>query len=55
MGCPWRTVLVATGFNLLFEYSMRGINTLLSVVVVWWGGLQSVMTFYVANRIAPRD
>ncbi|MEM3641898.1 MAG: hypothetical protein QXH37_08270 [Candidatus Bathyarchaeia archaeon] len=119
----WGTVLVATAFNLLFEYSMRGVNNflvqpvlpfilftiyftlytmlddmiaryrlrdihlmviaffhgtayqflvsgtallpplilgvnwlnLLFVIMVWWGVLQSVVTFYIANRIAPRD
>lgn len=119
----WLTVLAATGFNLLFEYSMRGINnflkqpflpiflftayfslytmindliaryrlrdyhllalafffgtayqflvsgaalvqpqalginwtSMLFVVVVWWGIVQSVLTFYFATRLAPRD
>jgi hypothetical protein len=119
----WKTVLVATAFNLLFEYSIRGINnllvqpvlpfilftvyftlftmlnelitryrlrdyhlilasfffgtayqflvsgaallppltlgvnwiSLLFVVAVWWGILQSVITFYISNRICPRD
>lgn len=123
MNSSWRTVLIATGFNLLFEYSMRGVNnlsvqralplilftayftlytmledlivrfrlkdyhlmvaafffgtayqflisgaailpptrlgvnwtSLLFVVIVWWGVLQSIITFYVANRLAPRD
>jgi hypothetical protein len=119
----WLTVLAATGFNLLFEYSLRGVNHLLAqplllpvlftvyftlftmlndliarfklrdyhlmvlafffgtfyqffasgaallpplflgvnwnsilfVVVVWWGIVQSIITFYIANRVAPRD
>ncbi len=119
----WLTVLAATGFNLLFEYSMRGINNLpkqpllplvlfmvyfslftmqndlitrfrlkdyhlmvlafsfgtvyqflvsgaailqpqvlgvnwtnmLFVIVVWWGMVQSIVTFYIATRVAPRD
>lgn len=119
----WRTVLAATAFNLLFEYSMRGVNNLsvqpilpivlftvyftlytmledlitrfrlkdyhliliaffygtayqflvsgvailsplvfgvnwinlLFAVIVWWGALQSVLTFYMVNRVAPRD
>lgn len=119
----WKIVLIATAFNLLFEYSMRGINNLqvqpvlplvlfttyftlftmledlivrfrlkdyhlmaaafsygavyqslvsgaafipplilginwggvLFVILVWWGALQNVMTFYIANRLAPRD
>jgi hypothetical protein len=119
----WKTVLIATAFNLLFEYSMRGINHLrtqpflplvlfttyftlfamiedliaryrlrdyhliviafsygilyqclvsgaafapplilginwtsvLFVILVWWGALQNVMTFYLANRLTPRD
>lgn len=123
MNSSWKTVLIATGFNLLFEYSMRGVNnllvqralplilftayftlytmledlivrfrlkdyhlmvtafffgtvyqflvsgaailppmrlgvnwtSLLFVVIVWWGVLQSVITFYIANRLAPRD
>ena len=123
MNRSWKTILAATGFNLLFEYSMRGVNnllvqpvlplvlftvyftlyamlndliarfrlrdfhllvaafffgtlyqflvsgsaillssvlgvnwtSLLFVVVVWWGLLQSVLTFYIANRVAPRD
>lgn len=123
MDSSWRTILIATWFNLLFEYSMRGINNLLVqpllpivlvtvyftlftmledlivrfrlrdyhlmvaalffgtayqflvsgtailppmmlgvnwghllfVVVIWWGILQSIMTFYIANRLAPRD
>jgi hypothetical protein len=117
-----RIVLIATVFNLLFEYSLRGLNNLaaqpflpvflfvvysslflieeelirrfrlrdshlvllafvygsvylclvsgaafvrptalginwsavLFVIVVWWGVLQSVVTFYAANRLAPR-
>ncbi len=116
-------VIVATAFNLLFEYSMRGVNhfverpvfpvfliaayaslfameedlirrfrlkdyhlvalaftygmvyqclvsgtafqhpTLLGirwshslfVILFWWGGIQSVLTFYLANRIRPRN
>ncbi len=123
MNRSWKTVLVATAFNMFFEYSMRGVNNLavqpvlpfvlfavyfslyamledliakyrlkdyhllmaafffgtayqflvsgsallqpsflgvnwanlLFVVVVWWGNLQSIVTFYFANRIAPRD
>ncbi|MEM2145167.1 MAG: hypothetical protein QW279_07395 [Candidatus Jordarchaeaceae archaeon] len=123
IGNRWKIVLVATGFNLLFEYSMRGINNLpkqpvlplilfaayftyftmledlivrfklrdyhlilasfffgtiyvclvsgaaftpplilginwgylLFINLVWWGALQAVMTFYIANRLAPRD
>ena len=119
----WQTVLAATGFNLLFEYSMRGVNNLprqpilpfilfgtyfslftmindliarlrlkdyhlialafffgtayqflvsgaallqpealgvnwtsmLFVIVVWWGIVQSMVTFYFATRLAPRD
>lgn len=119
----WKTVLVAVGFNLLFEYSMRGINdllrhpalpfflflvyfsyftlvedlivkyrlqdyhllligfffgtaftlfvpatqfvepqafginwsTLLFVNFVWWGMIQGVLTFYLANRLFPRN
>lgn len=119
----WKIVLIATAFNLLFEYSMRGINNLrvqpflplvlfatyftlftmledlivkyrlkdyhlvvaafsygivyqcfvsgaafipplifginlsgvLFVILVWWGAIQNVMTFYLANRLAPRD
>jgi len=119
----WKIVLAATAFNLLFEYSMRGINNLrvqpvlplvlfttyftlfamledlivryrlkdyhlmvaafsygavyqslvsgaafippvilginwggvLFVILMWWGALQNVMTFYIANRLAPRD
>ncbi|MGQ9538106.1 MAG: hypothetical protein ACUVTE_00760 [Candidatus Bathycorpusculaceae bacterium] len=119
----WKTVSAATAFNMLFEYSMRGVNNLsvqpllpfvlftvyfslytmvedliakyrlkdyhlimaafffgtayqflvsgsallqpsflgvdwtnlVFVVVVWWGNLQSIVTFYFANRIAPRD
>lgn len=119
----WKIVLIATAFNLLFEYSMRGINSLrvqpvlplvlfttyftlftmledlivryrlkdyhlvvaafsygavyqslvsgaafippvilginwggvLFVILVWWGALQNVTTFYIANRLAPRD
>ena len=119
----WEIVLVATGFNLLFEYSMRGVNnllvqpvlpfilftayftyftmledlivryrlkdyplivvsfffgtvyvclvsgaaftpplvlgvnwpSLLFVNLVWWGALQAVLTFYIANRVAQRD
>lgn len=118
-----KTVLVATAFNILFEYSMRGVNNLafqpvlpfvlfavyfslyamledliaryqlkdynlmiaafffgtayqflvsgsallqpsilgvnwinmIFVVVVWWGTLQSIITFYFANRVVPRD
>lgn len=118
-----KIVLIATLFNLLFEYSMRGVNnlarqpflpfvliliyaslftmqedlirrfklrdvhlmvlpfiygtlyqafvsgaaflgrTLLGVnwgsiafvLVIWWGALQAVLTFYIANRIVPRD
>jgi hypothetical protein len=39
------------------EPSALGLNwgTLLFTVVVWWGLLQSVLAFYIANRIAPRD
>lgn len=116
-------VIVATAFNLLFEYSLRGVNHLverpvfplfliaayaslfameedlirrlrlrdyhlvalaftygivyqclvsgtafqhptlfgirwshsLFVILVWWGGVQSVLTFYLANRIRPRN
>ncbi len=123
MNRSWLTVLAATGFNLLFEYSMRGINNLpkqpflplvlfviyfslftmlndlitrfrlkdyhlmvfafsfgtvyqflvsgaailqpqvlgvnwtnmLFVIVVWWGMVQSIVTFYIATRVAPRD
>jgi len=123
MSGMWKRVIVATAFNLLFEYSMRGINNLPSqpvlplilfttyftlfgmiediiaryrlrdhhlivmafsfgiiyqcfvsgaafspplflgiswrsvffVILVWWGGIQTVMTFYLANRIVPRD
>ncbi|MBX5320920.1 MAG: hypothetical protein QHH12_05315 [Candidatus Bathyarchaeota archaeon] len=123
MNRSWKTVSAATAFNMLFEYSMRGVNnlavqpllpfvlfavyfslytmledliakyrlkdyhllmaafffgtayqflvsgsallqpsfldvdwtSLLFVVVVWWGNLQSIVTFYFANRIAPRD
>ena len=119
----WKVVLIASLFNLLFEYSMRGINNLRSqpilplilfttyftlfamledliaryrlkdyhlmvmafsygivyqclvsgaafasplllginwtsvlfVITIWWGGIQGVMTFYLANRLAPRD
>ena len=119
----WKTVLIATAFNLLFEYSLRGVNHLktqtflplilfttyftlftmiedliaryrlrdyhlivmafsygilyqclvsgaafapplilginwtsvLFVILVWWGALQNVMTFYLANRLAPRN
>jgi len=118
----WKRVLVATGFNLLFEYSMRGVNNLqiqpilplilfmtyftlftmlddlisryslrdfhlivvafsygmiyqclvsgaaflpplflgmnwrsiFFVILVWWGALQNIMTFYLANRVSPR-
>lgn len=34
-----------------------GVNwqSILFVVIVWWGVTQSVMTFYIANRVAPRD
>jgi len=34
-----------------------GINWggVLFVILVWWGALQNVMTFYIANRLAPRD
>lgn len=117
-----RIVAVATAFNLLFEYSLRGVNHLaekpffvlilaaaygslftmeedlirrfrlkdyhllvlaftygmiyqglvsgtafenpgpfgvhwshsLFVLIVWWGCIQSVFTFYVANRLCPR-
>lgn len=123
MNRSWKTVSTATAFNMLFEYSMRGVNNLvvqpllpfvlfavyfslymmledliakyrlkdyhlliaafffgtayqflvsgsallqpsflgidwknlLFVVAVWWGNLQSIVTFYFANRIAPRD
>lgn len=116
-------VIVATAFNLLFEYSLRGVNHLLErpvfplfliaayaslfameedlirryrlrdyhlvalaftygmvyqclvsgtafqhptlfgirwshslfVILIWWGGIQSVLTFYLANRIRPRN
>jgi hypothetical protein len=116
-------VIIATAFNLLFEYSLRGVNHLaekplfpifliaayaslfameedlirrfrlkdyhlvvlaftygavyqclvsgaafinpgflgvdwprtLFVLLIWWGGIQSVLTFYLANRIRPRD
>ncbi len=119
----WRLILVAVIFNLLFEYSMRGVNDLLAhpvlflflfgvyfayftmledliaryrlgdyhlislgfffglvaglilpsgfftpplflgvnwgnmlfINLVWWGILQGVLTFYIANRVAPRD
>lgn len=115
--------IVATAFNLLFEYSMRGVNHLaerpffvvvllgayftiftmeedlirrfrlrdyhlvvlaftygmvyqclvsgtafqrpellgirwshsLFVLLVWWGGIQSVLTFYLATRVCPRQ
>lgn len=115
--------IVATAFNLLFEYSMRGVNHLverptfvlvlvaayftiftmeedlirrfrlrdyhlvvlaftygmvyqclvsgtafqrpellgirwshsLFVLLVWWGGIQSVLTFYLATRVCPRN
>lgn len=118
-----RIIVVATAFNLLFEYSLRGIAALprqpglllvliavyaslftlqndlirryrfqdyhllllaftygmvyqclvsgaafvkptafginwpptLFVIVIWWGTLQSIFTFYLANRLAPRD
>lgn len=30
MNRSWKTVLAATAFNLLFEYSMRGVNNLLT-------------------------
>ncbi len=123
MGNRIAIVGIATGFNLLFEYSLRGLNnltrqpalplvllvayaslfvmqddlirrwrlkdyhlvvlaftygtvyqclvsgaafvepsafglnwgTLLFTVVVWWGLLQSILTFYIANRVTPRD
>jgi len=34
-----------------------GINwrSVFFVILVWWGALQTVMTFYLANRIMPRD
>jgi hypothetical protein len=34
-----------------------GINwpTLIFVNIVWWGALQTVLTFYLANRVAPRN
>ncbi|MGQ9506782.1 MAG: hypothetical protein ACUVTB_02840 [Candidatus Bathycorpusculaceae bacterium] len=119
----WKIVFVAVGFNLLFEYSMRGMNNLLVrpilllflflvyfpyfalvedlitkyhlrdyhllligfffgtaftlfvpatqfvepqifginwfalffVNFVWWGAVQGVLTFYLANRLFPRN
>lgn len=119
----WKIPLAATALNLLFEYSMRGVNDLpvrpalplflflwyfpyfvllddlvarhrlrdfhlvvaafffgsafalltpfeasdpagflgvdwrdfLFVNLAWWGAIQGVMTFYIANRLAPRD
>jgi len=119
----WKRVLWATAFNILFEYSMRGVNNLRAhrllpllifgtyftvfvlfetlihrfalkdvhlmvaafflgtiyqcfvsgnsfiqpyflglnwsrlffVTLVWWGALQTVMTFYIATRLSPRD
>ncbi len=119
----WTIPLIATGVNLLFEYSMRGVNDLparpalplflflwyfpyfallnefitrfrlrdyhlvvagflfgtffallapfeasdpagflgvnwgsfLFVNLAWWGGIQGVMTLYIANRLAPRE
>ncbi len=122
-GNRWAIVLIAVGFNLLFEYALRGINNLrvqpglplilfiayftyftmledlivrhrlldyqlmiasfffgtvyvclvagiafdkpqafglnwsglLFVNLIWWGPLQAVLTFYLANRLAPRD
>lgn len=123
IGNRWKIVLIATGFNLLFEYSMRGINNfpkqpvlplilfaayftyftmledlivrfrlgdyhlfvasfffgtiyvclvsgaaftpplilginwgyLLFINLVWWGAVQAVLTFYIANRLSPRE
>lgn len=41
----------------LLHPSFLGVDwtNLVFVVVVWWGNLQSIVTFYFANRIAPRD
>lgn len=123
MNNRYRVISIATIFNLLFEYSMRGINDLLThpvpllflfgvyfsyftmledliaryrlkdyhlvgigflfglisglmlpsgiftpplflgvnwinllfINIAWWGILQGILTFYIANRIAPRD
>jgi len=119
----WTLILIATGFNLLFEYALRGINNLqtqpylpviltviylvyftmledlivrfrlndvhlmvitfffgtvyisfisgvafisptaaginwgrlLYINLIWWGALQGVLTFYIANRLSLRD
>jgi hypothetical protein len=119
----WLTILAATLFNVLFEYSLRGVNhlieqplllpilftiyftlftmlndlisrfnlkdthlmvlafffgsfyqffasgaavlnaqvlgvnfgSILFVVIVWWGAIQSILTYYLANRVAPRN
>ncbi len=39
------------------EAGFLGINwgQVLFTVVIWWGMLQSIVTFYLANRLAPRD
>ena len=123
MNNRWKIIVIATAFNLLFEYSLRGINNLktqpslpfilfpiyftlfimledlivryklkayqlmiisffygtiylaytsgivfikpnwmgisliplLYVNIVWWGALQAVLTFYLANLLSPRD
>lgn len=124
LGNRWIIILIATFFNLLFEYSLRGINNALSqpflplllffiyftlftmvedlivrfrlrdsqlmilsffygtiycawisgilflppvsiggirwiellyVNLVWWGSLQAVLTFYLANLLSPRE
>ena len=46
----------ASGY-LFYHPLILGINylALLFVNIVWWGGFQTVLTFYLVNRISPRD
>jgi len=43
--------------SIFYQPNWRGINIglLLIINIVWWGAIQGVLTFYLANKISPRD
>ena len=63
----YHLMILAFSFGTVYQFLVSGsaivqpqalgVNwtSMLFVIVVWWGMVQSVVTFYIATRVAPRD
>ncbi len=64
---PYHLVVLAFGYGIVYQCLVSGAAFVspgfagiawghtLFTILIWWAPIQSILTFYIANRIAPRD